>query len=249
MNESLSIALSNQVEKNPDLGTGIRLESIRSKASFIEAQNTGLHPGFLEKAETVVGNISITEGLDFDPNNIRTQGFLLRDEEKIIGTASFAILPRPAIGQQRYFKMSEKGLYICDFSSVGGGEVDFIFMPSWAMLLPEYRSNTGIAIGGFRLFEKIFNIVSDNIPEGRNVWTETTARGMFEDSAFLAKLLASKLVGSFVPFSELPFKPNIVGLARQESVSTVKMARLLGITRINDLSSPFSLGPVFAKQL
>jgi hypothetical protein len=201
------------------------------------------------KIEPEPGYGSVFEGLDFDSERLRSQSFALYDQEKNrpVGIMTAIVAPKIWVSNQRYFKRESGGARISDFKAITGHDLpDFLIIPAWTKVVPEHLGH--FAIPGFRAFRRMMGLIQDKAPE--NTWMEAIAQGEWPVARRdeLAKL-TDQGVGAYIPQEDLPFSLDQIGKNNKGSSSSVKMAPVMGLKRIDGLGSSVSLGPSFAKRV
>ena len=195
------------------------------------------------------GFASVFDGLAFDPENVRTQSFALlaRKEKEPVGVMSAVIAPQSWILNQRYFQRATDGVRICDFSTISNDKIpEYLIIPAWTKVVPDHLVH--FAIPGFRAFHKVMAVLQESAPE--NTWMEAIAQGEWPMSRNEEMLqLLDRGLGAYIDQAELPFQLEQVGKNNKGSLSSVKMAPLMGLQRIGRLGSARTLGPVFAKRV
>lgn len=195
------------------------------------------------------GYKTVFEGLEFDKENVRTQSFSIYEGEKPIAVMSIAIAPKSWIKKQKYIKNNGDELIVFDYKNITNNEhePDFFVIPAMTKVIDSHR--TKLAISGFNAIKKIFEVLAEKAPQ--NTYMEVIAQGKLEYEKWkeLENFLSDKKAGTIINKRDFPFDPNLVGKNSTGSSSTVKMARLLGLTEVENIGSVKTLGPVFIKKL
>lgn len=216
-------------------------------AEIKESPLTGLD--YRAKLDDEPGIASTFRGLAFDSENIRTQSTAIYEGDKPIGLMTMAIVPKPWIDKQRYFQAVDEGIVVRDFKAVSIGRgADFLIVPAWTILDPRYRYPKSIIRPGFQAFMKSMEVVQSSAPE--DTYIEAVAMGNFPRPRIAElQVIDSKQLGTFVPWSELPFPREMLAVNAESSMASVSMAQRMGLSRIERVASSRSLGPVFAKEV
>lgn len=245
------VKLANSIEDAVlaiDFGEGRSVVPIDSNETIKQLKYVDLGTDFRVTGESKPGIASVFDRIAFDPENLRSQSFAIYEGEKPVGSMSFIIEPKSWIVQnERYFQKSDEGVKVLDAHAVTGSELpEFYITPGWTKVADSHRGL--LAIPGFHAFKDVMEILERSAPEG--TWIEVVAQGQlpYETNGKAVELSKSE-VGTIIPFDQFPFDFSLFGLSGEGSVSTVKMARLLGLNEIKDICSPSTLGPVFAKKI
>lgn len=198
---------------------------------------------FRTKINPEDGYASVFDGLDFDPGNVRSHAFYIESAGEPIGVISFVIAPARWIEEQRYVINQQGTFILTNFNHVNGLDQTppFLIIPGLAVVKTQYR--TDFAIPGFRFFNQVMDEVQCNAPDG--TFCEANARGKvdLEQTRFLLEYnVGQEIDPSLLPMNEL-------GVNYPGSSSSVKMAKLLGLTQIENVGSARTLGPVFVKKV
>ena len=218
----------------------------------VQEQGLGMDNRALPEAKT--GISSVFEGLDFDPENLRSQAFSIYEGQIPIGLMTMVIAPRSWLENQRYLLRETVGegleaVKIIDFREVVGGDKfpDVCVMPAWTKVADKHR--TKLALPGFRAFHQMLSVIQQSAPD--NTYLEMVAQGQLvqSKSSKTMKFIGDKPLGSSIESDAMPFDISLFGKNSPGSSSTVKMAKLLGLQQAENIASIQSLGPVFFKQL
>jgi hypothetical protein len=79
------------------------------------------------------GYTSVFEGIDFDPENLRSQSFVLlnREKQEPVAVMCLVVAPKGWIEHQRYFQRTETGVIVRDFSYISNESLpDFLIIPA-----------------------------------------------------------------------------------------------------------------------
>jgi hypothetical protein len=239
-----------QLMVNIGFGGQFKVEPVINQEAVTRIKDSSLQ-GLDYRSKTVFepGFGTVFTGLAFDPENIRTQATAIYDKEKPIGLMTHVIAPRAWVSQQRYFERVDDGIVIRDFRAVSGNIMaDYLIIPGWTILDRQYRFPRAIIKPGFEAFKQIISLLKSQSPN--NTFIEAAAMGKFPPSQRNLLLeLVNREVGTFISKSELPFELDEIGQNAEGSMASVNMAEKIGLSRIADLGSGRSLGPVFAKIL
>jgi len=230
-----------------NFGEGRRVAPIFGADNIAELAEAGLAIDYRVLLEAGNGVSSVSEGLAFDSENVRSQSYIIYENEKPIGSMSFLVAPKKWIQRQRYFQKNDDGIGIADARAVTGSDFpDFYIIPGWAQVLDSHRGH--LAISGFRAFSNAIKTIEEAAPEG--TWMEAVAEGQLPyEYRGKSMQLARAGIGAVISYEKFPFDVNIMGLNSAGSASTVKMARSLGLAEAKNVYSPSTLGPVFAKRV
>lgn len=228
-------------------GEGFDIAPVTTTEAYKALLENHIGIDYRAKAETSEGLVSVFEGLAFDPENLRSQTFTLSEAERPIGCISLIIAPKSWVEKQRYFEQVNGGLALRDAHSITGGDIpEFYIIPGWTKVETSHRGDFGIQ--GVRALTKVIQRLTDEAPE--NTWIEMAPQGLLPKERFgETEVLAKQYIGEFIADKDLPFEPSIVGGNTEGSNSTVKMARLMGMQKIENIVSSKTLGPVFAKRV
>lgn len=243
--ESLAIQLS-RLMTSENFGDS-RIVPVDSRDILSQLNDAKIGLDYRVKAEPEEGFASTFEGLAFDPEKLRSQSFAIYEQDKPVGVMSLVIAPKPWIEEQRYYKKENNGVRVVDAHTITGGDLpDFYFIPAWTKVVLSHKGK--FAIRGFGVFSKAIDLVQKNAP--KNTWMEVTAQGRLDPQKREASIsLAQEKYDKFIPKNELPFDIETIGEIAPESSSTAKMARIMGLERIEDIGSDSTLGPIFAKKV
>ncbi|MFZ2038909.1 MAG: hypothetical protein WAV11_03145 [Minisyncoccia bacterium] len=205
---------------------------------------------------------SIFNGLDFDLNKMRSQSFAIYDknnEEKTpVGIMTFIIAPKWWAEQERYIEKVPEGVIFRDYSDLlektGNSRQlpDYTIMPAWTKVDSKYLGK--FALPGFRVMEKVINLLSMEAPE--NTFIQMVAQGTADKDLLkkLKDLISVINIGQKISKEEmlatsgLDFS-DLVGRNTQGSESTVKTAKHFQLDEVINYGSASSLGPVFIKKI
>lgn len=189
--------------------------------------------------------VSTFEGLDFDPNNIRTQAFALIDEMPV-AVMTLVTVPEKIVANQRYFKVNpdSSSLRLLDFKGITEEEElpRFLIVPGWTFIKPEMRNV--MALKGYHFMNDIITTAIDVAPEG--TWIEAVAQGYGNKYKYD---VTNMEIGCDYGQEELSFPISDVGVNWPGSTSSVKFANHLGLYKVEKVGSARSLGPVFVKRV
>ena len=207
----------------------------------------GLDSRSKPKAEP--GIESVFKGLAFDNDNVRTQATAIYHDETPIALMTQVIAPNSYVAAQRYFERMNGAIAIRDFQVVGKQSIaDFLVVPGWTILDPRYRLPKTLIRPAFDTFLQILDLIKDNAP--LNTYIETVAQGKYPTSKRNDLLeIAKKPVGSVISEDLLPFRVDLIGQNDEGSKASVNMAKRIGLSRVENVGSSRSLGPVFIKKL
>ncbi len=212
-----------------------------------QLEGAGLGLDYRAVLESRPGIASTAEGIAFDPENVRSQSFAVYEGENPVGVMSIVVAPKVWLAKQRYFKKEADGVTVLDAHAIYGPELpDFCIIPAWTKVLDSHRGL--LAHPGFSAMKDVIEILESSAPP--STWMEVAAGGLLPQSE-RAKLheLISLSAGSIVKNEELPFDINIFGQPSNDSLSTVKMAKLLGLSKVEEVGYSVNLGPVFTKKV
>jgi len=229
--------------KNTSFGENIDIVNLDNIEKYKAVIDSGLTVDYRMRKENEEGSAFTFKGLDFDKDRVRTQSYYLKDKEKIAAIMTFVIAPKKWVIEQKYLKRIEDGMEICDFKSINKEDPEFVISPAWTQVDPAYL--TKFAIPGFKMFKNVLQILENKSPQ--NTWVEVATKGTYTKKDELLKLLEDKNPGSFISKEKLPFNLEDIGVPAKESESTSKMANLLNIPQIPDVSN-LTLGPVYVKR-
>ncbi len=198
------------------------------------------------------GYASVSEGLDFDSQRVRTQAFAIfartekEEEEEPIGVMTFVIAPKDWIEKQQYFLREKGSVRVVGAKAITKGEsADYFVIPGWTYLSPEYRHRPGLLRPGLTTFIKIMQKINEVAPP--NTWVVMTPQGTYplERSKQLRKtIIEHKDVA--------PWKADFtkqIGEISKGSRTTLNVAKQLGLSLKPNIGSSFSLGPVLAEKI
>jgi len=231
-----------------NFGEGRTVVPIDSSETITQLNAANLGTDYRVTAESKSGTASVFDRIAFDPENVRSQSFAICEGEKAVGSMSFIVEPKSWItANERYFQKSDEGIIILDAHAVTGSELpEFYITPGWTKVLDSHRGL--LALPGFKAFMNVMEVLEESAPEG--TWIETVAQGQLPyETSGKAVGLSKNEVGTVIPFDEFPFDVGLFGLCSEGSASTVKTARLLGLSEVKGICSPSTLGPVFAKKI
>ena len=212
-----------------------------------QLEGAGLGLDYRAVLESRPGISSTAEGIAFDPENVRSQTFAIYEGENPVGVMSVVVAPKVWLAKRRYFKKEAEGVMVVDAHAVYGLELpDFCIIPAWTKVLDSHRGL--LAHPGFSAIKDVIEILESSAPPG--TWMEIAAGGLLPQSE-MGKVheLTSLSAGSIIKNEELPFDINIFGQASNDSLSTVKMAKLLGLSKVEEVGYSVNLGPVFVKKV
>jgi len=224
-----------------------RIVSVDSKDILSQLNEAKMEQDYRVKAEPEEGIASTFEGVAFDPEKLRSQSFAIYEQEKPVGVMSLVIAPKPWIEQQRYYKKEDDGVRVVDAHTITAQDIpDFYIIPGWTQVTPSHKGK--FAARGFSMFKKAIELIQSNAP--KNTWMEVTAQGRLDRQKRKASIsFAREKHDKFIPKDELPFDIETIGEIAPGSSSTAKMARLMGLERVEDVGSDSTLGPIFAKKV
>lgn len=262
--DSISQKIS-QLVTSVNFGQGLDVVPVSDVDTVEELKGSGFGLDYRSKVETTEKISSVFEGLAFDPDHVRSQAFALY--ENLEGTMSpvalmtFVIAPKKTVEEERYWEKTPDGLVLSSFEDIQrkiGNEPqmpDFVISPAWTKVDPKYLGR--FAVAGFRVIDKVLKTLSDEAPE--NSYIEISAQGrLFRSDEnfsrapefFEAEKIGTKIDNASMPTFTIP-EGSLIDLFGQNTAgsnSTVKMAELLGITRVEGFADHPRLGPVFVKR-
>lgn len=245
-----NIELANRIEDAVlavNFGDNRRIVPVADVETMTQLSEAGLGLDYRVIAEAKPGIASVFDRISFDPENVRSQSFAIFEGENPIGSMSVLTAPKSWIAKQRYFQKGADGVKVLDAHTISGSELpEFYIIPGWTKVADSHRGS--LAHPGFTTFRNIIEILEDSAPD--DTWMETVAQGQLpSDMSRKAFELSHNEVGTVIPFDEFPFDADMIGVSSEGSTSTVKMARLLGLNKFDNLGSVSTLGPVFAKKI
>lgn len=188
---------------------------------------------------------SVLQGLSFDSDRSTSQMTVLLDQVgNPIAVTTFILTPKMNVLDQRYVRVMPSGLQIVDYECINGGVPDYLLIPGWTFVEPEFR--TQYAVAGLRYIKEVLDIVKMNAPSTTGI--EVVPKGT-KPTCEVAALLGLDC-GSYIESTII--RPDDVGLFDGDSTSSDKFAKHLGLRRlegIGNLGGMFSLGPVYSGQL
>ncbi len=195
------------------------------------------------------GFMPVFLGLAFDPNNVRSQSFALYEKSsgKAVAVSTTVVAPKKWVKEQKYFKKVDGGIMIVGFSEISGPDLpDFLIIPAWTKVKEDLLIK--FAIPGFRAFWNIVHLIQNSAPQ--NTWIEAVAQGQFPfPRRAELKDIAAQNVGTVLKNEDLPFDVELIGKNSLGASSSVKMAKLLGLTETKNIGSAVTLGPSFSKKI
>jgi hypothetical protein len=221
---------------------------------------------YRSKKEGDEESASVFDGLDFDPDKLRSQAFALFDmagAEKIpVGIMTFTIAPRRWVEKERYWEKVSDGVVVrdhFDLSDVVGSErsmPEFIISPSWTKVDPRYAGK--FAIPGFNVIRKTLGLLAEAAPD--QTFLEVSAQGQAGQNdrtirQRLAGIVSSSSAGQKFTNQEIEQASgingfmNLIGKSTEGSATTVQVAKLLGINEAVNYGDDLTLGPVFSKRI
>lgn len=231
-------------------GNDFQITPIVDASTAQDVQRTIQHLDNKAKIVPQDGYATVFEGLAFDENRVRTQAVVIYDGKvnRPVAVSTFVIAPRTWVQKKRYFEKVNDGIIIRDFTTISQNQSlpQFLFFPGWTYVDLPYRLH--FALSGFRAIKRIMDTIQFYAPE--RSWAEEIPRGRWprkRESEVLA--LAAYPVGTYLSKNDLPFSLEALSQNSLGSSSSVKIAKHLGLHRVNNISSVHTLGPVYVKQL
>ncbi|MCX6712774.1 MAG: hypothetical protein NTY66_01045 [Candidatus Vogelbacteria bacterium] len=257
------------VFRSANFGEGIEVVPVTGPAIVEEIRHSELRG--LDRRSPMEGNettASVFEGLDFDPERLRSQVVALyaniEGKRTPVALATIVIAPKAVIKDERYWEKTADGLVLKGFQtelSVNGMETalpDFVIEPAWTKVDPRFLGR--FAITGFRTIKNALHTLEEKAPA--NTYIEIQAQGNLpyrgDDDPTFPELRNETEIGKVIRSEDLPMMEtnrgeiniiNIFGQNTEGSSSTVKMAKLLDVPRIENIAGQLTLGPVFRKQI
>jgi hypothetical protein len=192
---------------------------------------------------------SVFEGLAFDPERVRCQAVAIVEGCRPIGLMTQVIVPPWYIEAQRYFVKTDCGVRVAGFREINGGKIaDFLIIPAWTKIDPDFWHLRGIVVPGIRAMNGALSVMKAHAPP--NTYIELTAKGKADaGEKQRIEVLAQRETGTVIPEKELPLPLIDVGQNYDGSSASVSFAERLGLERIEGVGAVPSLGPVFIKPL
>ncbi|MFA6421875.1 MAG: hypothetical protein WCV92_00495 [Candidatus Buchananbacteria bacterium] len=249
-----------------NFGDGIEMVPVDNEETFDLIKNSKLGLDYRSKKEGDEESASVFDGLDFDPDKLRSQAFALFDmagAEKIpVGIMTFTIAPRRWVEKERYWEKVSDGVVVrdhFDLSDVVGSErsmPEFIISPSWTKVDPRYAGK--FAIPGFNVIRKTLGLLAEAAPD--QTFLEVSAQGQAGQNdrtirQRLAGIVSSSSAGQKFTNQEIEQASgingfmNLIGKSTEGSATTVQVAKLLGINEAVNYGDDLTLGPVFSKRI
>ncbi len=240
--DALALQVLQQVQL-ARLPNGYALEPIIDEASLAKLTDTfGIYAkDYRARNQREDGFGSVFEGLAFEPGTVRSQTVAVCYEATPIATMSIVIAPCKWIARQRYFQQSVGGIIVRDFQTYAGAMPNFVIIPAWTMVYPQYSKD--LAVAGFRVFYRAINLLKENAP--CLTYIEAIAQGVGIRKRSFYEELSNREVGSFIKAEEFDTPLEHIGIPYAGSIPSVKMAKVLGLIRVDGYGSSVSLGPVF----
>lgn len=248
------------ISESINFGEGRTLSSVSNPEEIKEIREAGLGQDSRVTTEESSNVGSVLDGLDFDEERLRSQIFVLKEENGPIGVMTLEIAPRNYIQSLRYLKKTEDGLKLVDFHEISGGlEPKFMIIPAWTEIIKEARANLSLAKGGIKAFDAFMEVLIAAAPEGTVI--ESVAQGSAVDiidgetrqdgykKHKTLKELSSNELGSIIPYNNLPFDIEQFAMNGKGSSATVKNALRIGLKKVPNVASGTTLGPVFLKEV
>jgi hypothetical protein len=245
-----NLELANRIEDAVlavNFGDNRRIVPVANVETMTQLYEAGIGLDSRVTAEAKLGIASVFDRIAFDSENVRSQSFAIFEGENPIGSMSVLTTPKSWIAKQRYFQKGVDGVKVLDAHAISGPELpEFYIIPGWTKVTDSHRGL--LAHPGFTAFRNVIEILEDSAPD--DTWMEAVAQGQLpSDMRRKAFELSDNEVGTVIPFDEFPFDADMIGVSSGGSTSTVKMARLLGLAKLDNLGSVSTLGPVFAKKI
>jgi hypothetical protein len=230
-----------------DFGDNRKIVPVKDIETMVKLYEAGLGKDSRVRAMAESGIASVFEGVAFDPENVRSQAFAIFEGETPVGSMAVVTAPKKWIAKQRYFQKEHEGIRVVDAHAISGPELpEFYIIPGWTELQPSHR--VLLTRPGLVAFHGAIKTLENSAPDG--TWMELVARGQLPPNKRKESFdLADKEVGSLIPFDEFPSDVGLFGQVHQESTSTVKIARLLGLSELENIGQVATLGPVFVKKI
>lgn len=190
---------------------------------------------------------TVFNGLSYDKRRLRSQAcIIINPKSDILAIVTFIIAPKLWIEQQRYFYLSEHTVSIKKAAFLSNDEeADFYIIPGWTQVIPSYKGN--FAISGYKAIMSVTQFLCSNSVS--KTWLQIIAQGLCPKDKQKIIIELSKNENLSINESEFPTSLSNFGMNYQGSSSTVKMARLMGLTKIDHIADSLTLGPVYMKYI
>lgn len=243
-----------------NFGENRMLHSLSTVEEFKSVKENGLGLDGRVSVEGTEFIASPIEGLAFDPKRLRSQVFAIMENERPVGVMTFIIAPWGYIANQRYLALEDDGLKVIDYKEIYDEGPEFLIIPAWTELLPEFRQKLSLARAGAEAFDSIIGQISSQAPRG--TWIESVAQGeiaekkedennkdRFERINKVRELTKNRNVGDVISFEEFLFDMESFGKNGKGSAATVHNAKRIGLKKVDGVASDDTLGPVFIKKV
>ncbi len=236
--------MSNLKPELDNLAVQVGLTPIDNYGMFRGVQDE-CYMDFRAVLDSKPGYVSTFEGLDFDSDNIRTQSFTVIDEMPV-AVMTLVTIPKKIVASQRYFKVNPDNTEVWLLDYKGMVEVDdlpnFLIVPGWTFIKPEIRNT--MALKGYHFMKNIIDATIKLAPEG--TWIEAVAQSYGNRYKYDVTKLE---VGCVYVQDDLAFPISEIGINQPGSTSSVKFANHLGLSKVENVGSARSLGPVFLRRV
>ena len=201
---------------------------------------------------------STLSGLAFDSGRVTSEVFSLGRDGGPMGLMTLIIAPRIWMQRQRYIELlSNREIVVRSFEDIYGQEPpDYVLIPGWTYVLPEYR--TSLALTGFRFFQEAKRMIVETSPGTLGI--ELNVQGSIRTNDLLTYISqpGDRISGNFQGFDWMQdiiskggptiYLDQLVGAYNDNATSSIKMAeymKLKHIPNIGNFSGRLSGGPVF----
>ena len=201
---------------------------------------------------------STLKGLAFDSGRVTSEVFSLGKDGSPMGLMTLIIAPRIWMRSQRYIELlPNREIVVRSFEDIYGQEPpDFVLIPGWTHVLPEYR--TSLALTGFRFFQEVKRMIVATSPGTLGI--ELNVQGSIPTVDLLAYISqpGDRMSGNFQGFDWMQdiksnggptiFLDQLVGAYNNDALSSIKMAEYMNLKHlpsVGNFSGRFSGGPVF----
>lgn len=253
-----------------NFGEGISVAQLASKEMIEEIRQSEIkNIDYRSLAEDSKEISSVFDGLEFDPEHLRSQAFVLyntkEDKRVPVGVMTIIITPKKHLLRGKYWEKTADGLKLLDFKTLADkADLDkfpeFVIEPAWTKVDPKYKGQ--FAISGFLAIKKIIAELTQEAPDNTCILASAQGKlSTIKNGREAVKRLSEfgLDVGTIVKSEDLP-KVRVgeeeisiaeyFGQNSEGSAATVSLAKALDMSKIKGVvSGTGSLGPIYIKKL